>query len=244
MPRTPPRRWIAFRCRAAIAALICGSLVGACGEAPTPHGTDGGGGGGEMHVLELDAGENQPPADVGADEGIDAASAGEDSGPTTPACGEGPKPTLADTAWVVPSKRSVCQQFANKIAYQTCGFHTGIDICTGMNEPIVAMAAGKVVHVGYMWLDGATTGRGPYSVIIEHSPGFYSTYGHNESALVNVGDCVAAGDQIATIGSRGYSSGPHLHFEVLEGATFTGQWETPFENACDHYVDPLDFMEP
>ena len=36
----------------------------------------------------------------------------------------------------------------------------------------------------------------------------------------------------------------HLHFELLNNATFTGDWQTPFTDACKHYVNPMDFLEP
>ncbi len=49
--------------------------------------------------------------------------------------------------------------------------------------------------------------------------GTVTLYGHINSALVSVGQSVMAGDQIATMGNRGNSTGPHLHFEVLLGGT-------------------------
>ncbi len=108
-----------------------------------------------------------------------------------------------------------------------------------LGEPILAVAAGQVVHVGPMWLDAPGTGRGPYAVIIQHSPGYFSTYGHQQQTLVKEGDCVVKGQLIAEMGSLGYSGGPHLHYEVLDNATWTGNWQLPFNNACSKYIDPL-----
>jgi hypothetical protein len=159
-------------------------------------------------------------------------------------CGAGPKPVLGQTTWPVPTKKSLCQKFGNPISYQSCGFHTGIDVCTASGDPLLAIAAGKVVHVGYMWYSGASSGRGPYAVIIQHSPNFYSTYGHNQKALVKQGDCVTKGQKIAEVGSLGYSSGPHLHFEIVDGTPFTGSWQVPFNNACKYYVDPMKVIAP
>ncbi len=159
-------------------------------------------------------------------------------------CGEGPVPALGETTWPMPNRRSVAQRYRNPSSYQTCGFHTGIDIGARMNDPVLAMAPGKVIHVGPMWYNGATSGRGPYAIIIQHAPRFFSTYGHNESALVAVGDCVTAGQRIANAGTRGYSSGPHLHFEIVTGVDFTGDWRTPFRNACQTYRDPLAYTRP
>lgn len=158
------------------------------------------------------------------------------------ACGEGAKPT--QFTWSIPGVKTVCQRFNNPIKYQSCGFHTGIDVCAADGHPLLAMADGKVVHVGPMWLSGANVGRGPYCVIIQHSKNFYSTYGHNRKALVKVGDCVKRGQQIAEIGNLGYSGGPHVHLEVVEGTPFTGNWKTPFQNACQHYRDPLNYAKP
>ncbi len=157
-------------------------------------------------------------------------------------CGNGPKPT--SYTWPTPKNRYIFQKFGKKIKYQTCGFHTGLDIPGRDGNPILSMADGKVVHVGPMWLKGPKVGRGPYAIIIQHSKGFYSTYSHNRRALVKKGDCVKKGQQIAEIGNLGYSSGPHLHFEVLEGTSFTGSWQTPFKNACKYYVDPLKYVKP
>lgn len=158
------------------------------------------------------------------------------------ACGEGGTPT--DWTWPMPNRRSVSQAYRNPSSYQTCGFHTGIDVGASTGDPVLAAASGRVVHVGPMWFNGATTGRGPFAVIVQHAPGLYSTYGHNEEARVAVGDCVTGGQRIADAGSRGYSSGPHLHFEMVTGTDFTGSWQTPFEQACSHYEDPLDYVTP
>ena len=147
-------------------------------------------------------------------------------------------------AWPTPQTKWVCQRFRNPIQYQSCGFHTGTDLCGNTGDPILSMADGEVVHVGYMWLKRQGTGRGPYTVIVKHGPNFYSTYGHNSKALVNEGDCVQKGEKIALMGSKGYSSGPHLHLEMVQGTPFTGSWQTPFNNACSYYVDPTDYASP
>lgn len=146
--------------------------------------------------------------------------------------------------WTVPSTNRICQGFKNPISYQTCGFHTGLDICAAQGADIVAMADGKVIHVGPLWYDGPNQGRGPYSVVIDHGDGLISTYGHQSKTIVKVGDLVKSGQKISEIGSLGYSSGPHLHLEVLKGATWTGNWRAPFVNACSYYVSPLDYAKP
>ncbi|MGY2061520.1 M23 family metallopeptidase, partial [Nocardia gipuzkoensis] len=51
-------------------------------------------------------------------------------------------------------------------------------------------------------------------VRLKHDDGTITVYGHVDTAVVSVGQRVMAGDQIATVGNRGFSTGPHCHFEV------------------------------
>ncbi len=87
--------------------------------------------------------------------------------------------------------------------------HHGIDIAAPRGTPIGAAAAGTVVFVGK---------RGGYgnTVIIEQTDGKQTLYAHADQLLVQVGETVNAGQTIATVGSTGRSTGPHLHFEVRE----------------------------
>lgn len=86
--------------------------------------------------------------------------------------------------------------------------HRGIDIAGPVGTPIVAAAAGVVVRSG--WNSG---GYGNL-VDIRHSDGSMTRYAHNSRLLVRQGEQVGQGQQIAEMGSTGYSTGPHLHFEV------------------------------
>ena len=90
--------------------------------------------------------------------------------------------------------------------------HGGIDIANSIGTPIVAAADGVVIDVG------PTAGYGAW-VKLRHADGTVTLYGHVNTWLVSVGEQVMAGDQIATIGNRGNSTGPHLHFEVLLNGT-------------------------
>lgn len=90
--------------------------------------------------------------------------------------------------------------------------HAGIDIANSIGTPIVAAADGVVTDAGL------TAGYGAW-VKIRHSDGTVTLYGHVNTWLVTPGERVMAGDQIATIGNRGQSTGPHLHFSVLKNGT-------------------------
>jgi murein DD-endopeptidase MepM/ murein hydrolase activator NlpD len=63
---------------------------------------------------------------------------------------------------------------------------------------------------------GYSGGYGKY-IVIEHPNGTQTLYGHLSQVLVNVGDSVSKGDNIAKSGNTGRSTGPHLHFEVRGG---------------------------
>lgn len=86
--------------------------------------------------------------------------------------------------------------------------HKGVDIAAPIGTPIMAAAPGVVVKAG--WNSG---GYGNM-VDIQHSDGTLTRYGHNKRLLVHTGEAVQQGQQISEMGSTGFSTGPHLHFEV------------------------------
>ena len=86
--------------------------------------------------------------------------------------------------------------------------HHGVDIAGPVGTPIVAAASGVIERSG--WNSG---GYGNL-VDIRHADGSMTRYAHNSRLLVRPGQQVAQGQQIAEMGSTGYSTGPHLHFEV------------------------------
>lgn len=86
--------------------------------------------------------------------------------------------------------------------------HKGIDIAGPVGTPIVAVDDGVVTYAG--WNDG---GYG-YLVEVTHTNGSQSLYAHNSRILVKEGQRVAQGQQISEMGSTGFSTGPHLHFEI------------------------------
>jgi murein DD-endopeptidase MepM/ murein hydrolase activator NlpD len=86
--------------------------------------------------------------------------------------------------------------------------HKGIDIAGPIGTPIMAADSGVVTYA--QWNDG---GYG-YLVEITHPDGSQTLYGHNSRILVQKGQKVAQGEQISEMGSTGFSTGPHVHFEV------------------------------
>lgn len=85
--------------------------------------------------------------------------------------------------------------------------HKGVDIANALGTPILAVADGTVIDAG------PASGFGQW-VRIQHEDGTITVYGHMETIDVVVGQQVTAGTKIAGMGSRGYSTGSHLHFEV------------------------------
>lgn len=87
-------------------------------------------------------------------------------------------------------------------------FHPGIDIANDYGTPIIAAASGTVTAAG--WNSG---GYGNM-VDIDHGNGIWTRYGHAEAVAVSVGETVQKGQIIAYMGSTGFSTGPHVHYEV------------------------------
>lgn len=88
-------------------------------------------------------------------------------------------------------------------------FHSGIDIGGKSGDPVYAAADGVVTSAGY------SSGHG-YSVTIKHPSGMTTRYSHLRKYEVEKGQKVLQGEKIAQLGSTGRSTGPHLHFEVIE----------------------------
>ena len=86
--------------------------------------------------------------------------------------------------------------------------HKGIDVAGPVGTPIVASAPGVVSYSGY------NDGGFGYLVEIDHADGSMTRYAHNSRLLVREGQQVAQGQQISEMGSTGFSTGPHLHFEI------------------------------
>ena len=87
-------------------------------------------------------------------------------------------------------------------------YHKGVDIAKNLGEDVTSALDGKVISAGY--------NNGGYGnlVIIEHEDNIQTYYAHLNEIYVSEGEVVTEGSCIGTIGSTGYSTGPHLHFEL------------------------------
>ncbi|OBF94280.1 hypothetical protein A5773_16955 [Mycobacterium sp. 852014-52450_SCH5900713] len=115
---------------------------------------------------------------------------------------------LQQPLYVMPTKGI----FTSNFGYRWGVLHAGIDLANSIGTPIYAVSDGVVID------SGPAAGYGAL-VKLRHADGTVTLYGHVNTTLVSVGQRVMAGDQIATMGNRGNSTGPHLHFEVLQGGT-------------------------
>lgn len=141
----------------------------------------------------------------------------------TPVC-------LYDFGWPCPSTRVV----TSGVGARWGTTHKGVDIGAAMGSEIVASEAGKVIiasntcthNVGKSASCGCGGGYGNY-VVIDHGNGFITLYGHLTEATVKAGDTVAKGQKIGISGTTGWSTGPHLHFEL---------------RYAGNYMNPLSFV--
>ncbi len=121
------------------------------------------------------------------------------------------KYTGGTMTWPLPGFYSITSPYGNRLhpVLKVYKMHTGVDIagggCNGKN--VVAAADGTVITAG--WISGYG-----YTVVIDHGGGIVTLYAHSQKLLVKKGDKVKRGQAIMLVGSTGYATGPHLHFEV------------------------------
>jgi len=125
-------------------------------------------------------------------------------------------------SWVVPASGRPSSPYGRKrwINGKWWGQHNGSDIKASSGTPVAATNAGRVVLSEYL-----PTLRGN-CVVIDHGCNIFSLYLHLSKRDVSVGQSVARGQRIGAVGSTGFSTGPHLHWEMRVG------WEP---------VDPYQF---
>ena len=115
-----------------------------------------------------------------------------------------PKPLAVFKGYMWPAKGVVTSPYG----WRWGRMHKGIDIAAPIGTPVFAAAPGVVVTAG--WSSG---GYGNL-VDVQHADGSLTRYAHNSRVLVQVGQMVAQGQEISEMGSSGFSTGPHCHFEV------------------------------
>jgi murein DD-endopeptidase MepM/ murein hydrolase activator NlpD len=141
----------------------------------------------------------------------------------TPAASTGPPPAAREPlrprgapplAW--PLRGQLTSHFGRRHGRP----HDGIDLAAKHGTPIRAAAPGKVIFAGRLGAYGRT-------VVIKHQGDYRTVYAHARQLYVRRGEFVEQGERIATVGTSGNATGPHLHFEV---------------RYRDRPVDPLPFL--
>ncbi|MCI8411081.1 MAG: peptidoglycan DD-metalloendopeptidase family protein [Clostridia bacterium] len=114
-----------------------------------------------------------------------------------------------ELAWPVPGYTRISSKYGMRTHPITGVYklHTGVDISAPMGANFIAANDGIVTKAGYNSAYGNM-------VIIDHGGGVSTLYAHGSEILVQVGQVVKRGDSVLKVGSTGYSTGPHAHFEV------------------------------
>ena len=136
--------------------------------------------------------------------------------------GGGSATSLSNLQWPVPSCTLITSRFGYRVAPTTGAstYHGGLDIGAGMGASIVAAGAGDVIYAG------ANGGYGN-CIIISHGNGNSTLYGHLSGYNVSTDQQVTQGQVIGYSGNTGNSTGPHLHFGIIEN---------------NSWIDPLNYL--
>lgn len=126
---------------------------------------------------------------------------------------------LVELDWIWPVDGVISDTYGTRN-----GEHRGVDVASKLNTPVYAVASGIVTKSYYSNSYG-------HVVFIKHAEGYETVYAHLQKRLVQQGEEVEQGMIIGTLGSTGYSSGPHLHFEVHKNV-----WTVHKENAIDPFL--------
>ncbi len=136
------------------------------------------------------------------------------------AAGNGSQVDYSTTGFIYPIKGYTYISSYYGWRFNNTDYHTGVDFPAPANTPIRASASGTVIYVrtgaGY----GRNWGYGNY-LIVDHGGGFSTLYAHCTSIPVSVGDTVTKGQTIAYVGTTGWSTGYHLHFEIRRNGAHT-----------------------
>ncbi len=131
--------------------------------------------------------------------------------------------------WPVPGYTSLTSLYGMRVHPITKAYklHTGVDISAPMGATFVAAADGVVTKATFNKAYGNM-------VVIDHGGGVQTLYAHGSEILVQVGQQVTKGIQVLKVGSTGYSTGPHAHFEIR----INGQTVDPLEYLLDLNKQP------
>lgn len=124
--------------------------------------------------------------------------------------------------WPVPGYKTITSQYGMRVhpITGTYKLHTGVDIGAPIGSSFVAAANGVVSKATYNTAYGNM-------VVIDHGGGVQTLYAHGSEIVAQIGQNVKTGDEVLKVGSTGYSTGPHAHFEIrVNGQT----------------VNPMDFL--
>jgi murein DD-endopeptidase MepM/ murein hydrolase activator NlpD len=182
----------------------------------------------QVHLLELQGARNayeqwqeQKRAEEAAAAAAQQRAAAEAAAAAQRArSGGGGTAAASSAGYVRPASGSTSSCFGSRWGVT----HFGVDIAAPIGTPIYAATSGTVQRAG------PATGFG-LAVYVRGDDGAVTVYGHVNEYYVTTGERVRAGEQIAQVGNRGQSTGPHLHFEVHpSGTMYSGQ------------VDPVPWM--
>jgi septal ring factor EnvC (AmiA/AmiB activator) len=125
--------------------------------------------------------------------------------------GVGPRARWSMSAVAWPLRGPITSRFGFRRhpIFRLRQFHQGVDISASMGSPVHAAFGGMVLYAG--WFGGY--GK---LIVIDHGDGFSTLYGHLSAIDVAPGQQVTRGQIVARVGSTGYSTGPHLHFEIRQ----------------------------
>ena len=157
----------------------------------------------------------QPVAKVASTKRKTSKSSGNASGFSTSANLSRSSASLG-VSLIKPITGTITSRFGS-ISSIRSGAHTGLDIGASSGTPVKVAASGTVIWAGYKGSLGNL-------VVVQHSNGVQTYYGHCSKIYVSSGQVVSQGQKISAVGSTGNSTGPHLHFEIrVNGVAYNPQ---------------------